>query len=567
MKLLTKLALLYRIIRWRLTWDRRDTSYQVTVPGNPKFMSAQSAAKLIKDGSVIATSGLAGNQRPSVIYWAIRELFQATGHPSNLTVVCTGGQGGRGIAPGTLEELGQPGLCTRFISGHLETFKAMLRLADAGKISLHCLPQGMITFLLEAQGEGHRSITATTGIGTFVDPRSGRGSPLLSGCQEQLVTVEGDRLRYELPNVNVAIFNAPAADRAGNIYVKNCAIVGESYEIAKAVRKNGGIVIANVGMLVDEGYDRIFLPAELVDAVVVYPKTEQTAMVQHRRPWSLLTTESKLSLQEGAARLRFINQILGITPRRTKVDDVLARFAAKILADNTPPQAFVNIGVGLPEEVARLLSETGLLDQITLFTEAGALGGLPAPGVFFGAAICPRQIISSAQMFHKVYDRLDVACLGLLQVDSQGNVNVSKRGEGAFNYVGPGGFIDLTTAAKTIIFVGAWMNRARIELSGSQMKIAQPGIPKFVAQVDEITFNGQEALKAGKQVFYVTHVGLFQLTDRGLELRQIMPGIDLERDILKASPIKVILPESGQIPLVDQTIVTGQDFRLSAKKS
>jgi propionate CoA-transferase len=100
------------------------------------------------------------------------------------------------------------------------------------------------------------------------------------------------------------------------------------------------------------------------------------------------------------------------------------------------------IGVGLPEEVSRLLYEGGMHEDVTFFTETGVVGGLPTPGIFFGAAINPLEIIPSAQVFHRAYEKLDVTILGLLEADSEGNVNVSNRGEGAINYVGPGGFPD-----------------------------------------------------------------------------------------------------------------------------
>jgi propionate CoA-transferase len=113
----------------------------------------------------------------------------------------------------------------------------------------------------------------------------------VNGCGDQLVTVEGDRLRYRIPPLDVAIFNAPAADRHGNIYVRNCAMIGETAEMARAAKRNHGRVIANVGLVVDEGYDRIYLPADLVDAVVYHPDTEQ-AVIFHRWHWPALTTES-----------------------------------------------------------------------------------------------------------------------------------------------------------------------------------------------------------------------------------------------------------------------------------
>jgi len=567
MNIFTKAGLLLHIARWRLSWPLQNTKYQVTVPGNPKFMGPREAvATCIRDGDVVGFSGLGGGHRPTIIYYAIRDLFKETGHPRDLTVLAIGGIGGRGKIPGTLEELGHAGLVKRMIAGHLETYKSLLRLADEGHLELQTMPQGTLAFLLAAQGEGEYSITSKTGVGTFIDPRVGRGSPVTDGAAEQFVTVDGDRLCYRIPPINVAAFNLPAADREGTIYLKNAAMLAECRELARAARRNGGKVIVNVGLIVDKGWGEVALPADDVDAIVVWRRAEQGAGIEHRRYWPMFTTESTMPLDEAIPRVRFINTVLGITPRRTPPEFALARLAAWTFTQHAHKGSLVNIGVGLPEEACRLMYEGGVLNDITLFTESGVMGGVPAPGVFFGTAICPKKILSSAEVFKMCYEKLDVTVLGALQVDSAGNVNVSNRGKGAINYVGPGGFIDLTTAAKMVMFVTSWMDRAEYDLSGGKIRIAKPGKIKFIDKVDEITFNGQEALKTGKKIFYVTTVGTFRLTPRGMEIMNVMPGIDVKKDILDVSPMKIVLPESGEVPVVDSSIVTGEGFRLTLSR-
>lgn len=562
MNLLTKAQLMHHIIQWRLSWDKRDTHYRYTAPGNPKFMGPRDAVKLIKDGDVIATSGLAGNQRVAIMYWAVREVFEETGHPRNITMVCTGGMGGRGKVPGSLEELGVEGLCTRLITGHQETFKSLLRLTEEGKCEIQCIPQGIVALLIDAQGRGEDSIRVPTGIGTFLDPRVGTGTRIFDPEAEQLVEVDDGLLRYRIPKINVAMFGAPAADREGNVYLRNSSVIAESAEVIRAAKVNGGKVIVNVGHIVEKGHDDFYLPAKDIDAIVFDPNCEQSISIKYRKFWSLLTTESKVPVDEAIERLRFVNRVLGITPRRSKADLAIARLAAKVFAENAQPEMFVNIGVGLPEEVSRILYEGGMLKHVTLFTESGVIGGLPAPGVFFGAAACPQKMISSAEVFKMCYQRLDGTLLGVVQADSAGNVNVSKRGEGPRNYVGPGGFVDMTTAAKMIIFVTTWTALGETQVEDGKVQIVKPGKPKFVEHVDEITFSGKEALKAGKKVFYATTVGLFRLTGRGMELVRVMPGVDIQKDIIERCTMKVVLPESGEVPVVDSSVVTGEHFKL-----
>ena len=466
-----------------------------------------------------------------------------------------------------MEELGKEGLCTRLITGHQETFKSMLALAADGKLEIQCLPQGEVAFLMEAQGRGEDSILTSTGVGTFMDPRVGPGSHIFDPKAEQLITVEGDKLRYRAPKIRVAMFSAPAADREGNLYLDNASVIAETYDIIRAARKNGGRVIVHVGCIVEKGAGKVVIPAEDVDAIVYDPNGQQVLSIKHSKYWPMFTTHSDLPQEEAISRLRFGNRLLGITPRRTPIDDALARLAALTFAQNARKGMFVNIGVGLPEEACRILFEAGLLQEVTVFTESGVIGGLPAPGIFFGAAACPKKIVRSAEAFHICAKQLDVTLLGVLEADSEGNVNVSKRGKTVKSYVGPGGFIDITTGARMIVFVTSWMAHADIRIEGGRIKIAKPGEPKFVDKVSEITFSGKQALKAGKKVFYVTTVGVFQLTARGMELIRVMPGVDIQRDILAATPMKIVLPPSGEVPVVDSGVVTGAGYKLAFPQS
>ncbi len=165
-------------------------------------------------------------------------------------------------------------------------------------------------------------------------------------------------------------------------------------------------------------------------------------------------------------------------------------------------------------------------------------------------------------MFALCYERLDATCLGALEVDGEGNVNVSRRGAGPREYIGPGGFIDLTAAARTIVFVSGWMVHGEIAVAGDAVRVVRRGAPKFVERVREITFNGPRALAAGKQVFYATPVGLFRLTRRGMELARVMPGVDVRHDVLDVAGMPIVLPEGGDVPQVPAAVVSGAGFTL-----
>jgi len=561
--ILTKAKLLAHILRWRFTWNRKNLDYKIEGMKNSKFMSAMEAVKLIPDGATVFSSGLGGNTRCSVWFWATERSFRETGHPRNLTHINIGAQGGRGKVPGTVEEIAKhKGCVTRYIAGHLETAKAMLKLADLGQVELHTFPQGIESFLVEAQSRGVFEIETETGVGTFLDPRIGNGTVVLPGTGKSLTEVSGNKLRYRLPKIDIAYFIAPAADREGNIYIRNCCMYTESYESALAARANGGKVLVSVAEIIEKDEKEIFLPADKVDAIVVHPYNEQAASIPQLKYWKMFTEGAKVDKKDAIEKLKFINQVLGITPKRGQVENALARLGGSLFTRYVKKCSNIVVGVGLPEEVSRLIYEGGLFDDVTFISETGVIGGLPGPGIFFGAGINPKEIISSAQTFHLCYEHLDATILGILEADSYGNINVSKRGKGAINYVGPGGFPDFCAAAETIIFVGSWMAGAIMSIKNGKLVIEKPGKHKFIDRVNEITMSGEQALKKNKTVLYVTNVGVFKLTYRGMELIEVMPGVDIRKDITDSCPMKILLPESGNVPVVEESIVTGDGFKL-----
>jgi propionate CoA-transferase len=560
MRLRDKAQVISRLVSWRLTWDRRDIDYRPPGITGSRFISAREAVGLIPDDSTVLSCGLAANARCSIFFWAVREQFEKTARPSGLTWISVGAQGGRGRVPGTVEELALPGLVTRYISGHVETAKALLALAERGELELHLLPQGELTHVIEAQGQGRDRVLSHTGLDTFLDPRCGRGSPVNGG--ENLVRAAGDQLEFRLPAIDVAIINAPYADRQGNIYFRNAATLTESVEAAAAARRNGGSVLVSVADIIPAAFGEVLIPAESVDAIVINPRNEQTGGIPQRKYWPLFTPEAAGDDVADVQKLRFANDILGYTPVRGPAEQAVARLGASWFTRELRPGATVNLGVGYGEEVVRTLCEHGLHRDVIFTTETGVYGGVPAPGIYFGAAVHPQRLESSAWMFHHYREHLDATLLGFVEVDSEGNVNGSERGDRITDLVGPGGMPSILASARTIFFIGGWMAKARWRITGAGVRIARAGPPKFVDRVRSVTFSASRALAAGKRVFYVTNVGVFRLTPDGLLLSEAMPGIDIGRDILGISEARILLPPGGQVPRVATSIVTGKGFAL-----
>ncbi len=549
-----------QLLKYRATWKKHDSDY---VPdGNlPKvFMSASNAVKLISDGATVISTGIAGNSRCSIYYWAVRERYEKERKPSGLTWMVVAAAGGRGEAPGTLEEVALPGLLKCHISGHVETHKALLKLGDQGKLDVHTMPQGVMTRLIDGQAKGIKEVTSTVGVGTFLDPRVGTGTSLLRKRENSFVRAEGDTLIYTLPEINVAIFSAPYADREGNIYFKNAATITENFEAAHAAKANGGRVLVTVCDIIESNPKEISVPASMIDAIVVNPRNEQTGGVLQRQYFPMFTEGAKVDIINACYLVKLANTFTGITPLRDKVDNAVSRMAASLFVKETTPGSLINFGVGLPEEVSHILFESGLYKQLTFTTESGLYGGMPASGMYFGASINPLKLISSARMFRLYEKYLDVAVLGCLEVDSDGNNNVSRRGDLVYNCVGPGGFPDIVEAAKTIIFVGKWTDGGKYSIEDGKLVVEKHGKPKFVEKIREITFNAKKALAMGAKVYYVNTVGIFQLTVAGPELISVMPGVDIEKDIIKVSGAKINIPK--EVTVVSDDLVTGKGFSL-----
>ncbi len=221
---------------------------------------------------------------------------------------------------------------------------------------------------------------------------------------------------------------------------------------------------------------------------------------------------------------------------------VIARRAAMALTANN----VVNLGIGMPEGVANVANEEQILDALTLTAEPGVIGGLPASGLNFGAAINTQAIIDQPSQFD-FYDGggLDIAFLGLAQVDRMGNVNVSKFGP---KLVGAGGFINISQTARQLVFVGTFAARSQYTIHNGQLHTDNTqALRKFVHEVEHRTFSGPVAVERGQPVLYVTERCVFRLTPQGLELIEIAPGVDLQRDILELMDFEPLMPEPPRL--------------------
>ena len=502
-----------------------------------KVVTAAAAVRLVRDGDSVVVDGFMGQCFAEELTLALEQRFLLTGTPRDLELVFTMAAGNR-LGRG-LDRLAHKGLLKRAVGGHWALSPALGKMAVDNAIEAHNLPQGVIAQLFRDTAAGKPGLLTRVGLGTFVDPRQGGGkiNERTTEDRVELITLGGaEYLFYKALQLDVAFLRGTTADPGGNITMEREALIMEALAVATAVHNAGGLVIVQVERVAESGSlspREVKIPGILVNCVV---------LSQPGHHWQTFGTPYSAALSGELRQVRNSVPPLELTERK-----VIARRAAMELR----PGSVVNLGIGLPEGVANVAAEEHILDYLTLTAEPGAMGGMPAGGLDFGSAVNAQAILDQPSQFD-FYDGggLDAAFLGMAQADRLGNVNVSRFGA---KLAGSGGFINISQNAKRLVFTGTFVVPSRCRVQDGRLVIADGAVaPKFLADVEQRTFSGPYAAAAGQPVLYVTERCVFQLTPDGLELIEIAPWTDLEKDVLAHIEFEPII--RGELKLMDARI-------------
>ena len=501
-----------------------------------KFRDAEAIAELVPDGATLAMSGAGGGLlEPDAVLAAIEARFLASGHPRALSVIHALGIGDRDRRG--LNRLAHEGLVRRVIGGHWVWSPEMQRLARENRIEAYVLPGGVISQLMRETGAGRPGLISHVGLGTFVDPRLDGGRVNEAARDDLVEVVEFDGrelLRYKPLPVDIAVIRASFADPDGNLSLDQEGANLDAWAVALAAHNSGGKVLAQARTAVEPGAlaaRSVRVPGAMVDAVLIEPDQAQS-YAQVYDP--ALSGERRCVVPEEAAPDYSIRQ-------------VVARRAVEELRDD----AVINFGFGIPDGVAKIIAARREVDRYYQTIEHGTYGGSLLDGRLFGYARNASAMLDSPSQFDFYGGGgLDIAFLGMGELDATGNVNVSKL-DGTT--VGPGGFIDIAQNAKKVVFCGTFETKgARLVPGDGVLRIERGGeIAKLVDAVAQITFSGERTRAVGQEVVYVTERAVFRLTADGVALTEVAPGVDLEADVLS---------RMGFRPIVDSPAVMKSDY-------
>ena len=515
----------------------------------------------IKDNSVIAISGFNMAITPEYLILELYHQYTKNGHPKNLFIVsdalpATPGRALDKIAENLYKDPEQ-----KFLRGALMPFLGfspwLQKLVTDDRIECYGWPIGITAYWFREVAAGRPGLLTKIGVDTFLDPRNdgagmNRRARKDGPCKVSLLDIEGtDYLLYQAPKPDYALIRASISDEYGNLSLREEGLKGTILSIAQAAkaRPHAGTVIAQVRWLSKSGTISprdVDVPGPLVNHVVVSPKEYH---------WQSGTIEYDLRLSYKVippitgSWLESLPKVLSYEHERVIARRILLELLAVFKKKRAP--ILVNLGIGIPALISSVGAEEDVSDFIITILESGPWGGLALSGNDFGLAISPFALSTIPDVFSNFEGGIiDAASLGFLQVDKEGNVNPSMLPNKIF---GPGGFPVIAGGAPKICFGGAFTaGKSDIRISNNRINIVRDGTTsKFVEKVFKVVFSGHQAIKYGQEVLYVTERAVFRLSENGIILEEIAPGIDPDKDVYSKMSF---MPNAGLVKEMDERI-------------
>lgn len=490
----------------------------------PVFISGPEAADMIRDGSTILPVGMTLVSAAETVLKAIEQRFLQTGSPNGLTIVHSCGQSDRDRG---IQHFAHEGMISRIIGGHWGLQPKMMELIAENKILAYCFPQGQFAQLFRSMAGGEPGKITKVGLGTFIDPRieGGKMNQVTKDAPDLLdiVTIDNEEyIRYKPIPIDYCIIRGTYIDELGNLSTDEEAMSLEVWGAVMACKKFGGKVIAQAKYKVKAGTihcKRVTIPGVFIDAAVICPDPEE----DHRQTHSFAFDPAY------CGDIRCPDEVGSALP--ISLRKVIGRRALCELHQDD----ILNVGTGIPNDVVGpILVEESVGEDVTITVESGVYGGVPMGGVDFGIAKNNYALIRHDDQFDFYNGAgVDVTFMGAGEVDAGGSVNATRLGTS--KPTGAGGFIDITTNAKHVVFCSSFTGGGlQCEFKGGRLHILEEGkIVKFVKRLRQISYNGKNAVAKKQKMHYVTERAVFELKPEGLTLIEIAPGIDLQEDILK----------------------------------
>lgn len=526
-----------------------------------KVTESVSIFSQIKDNCVIAISGFNLATTPEYLILELYRHYNEFGHPKNMFIVSDALPAVPNRALDSIAETIYKDENQEFLRGMLMPFLGfspwLQRLVIDDRIEFYGWPIGITAYWFREVASGRPGLITKIGIGTFLDPRKEGGAlnemaTRKMSCKINIINIENeDYLLYQAPKPDYALIRATTADESGNLSMEDEGIRGTVLAIAQATkaRPNQGTVFAQTRWLTKMSTINprdVDIPSPLVDYIIISPQKYhwQSGTIEYDPRISYRTIPPITEKLVAETITKPIAQYERIIARRILIE-LIKLFKVK----GSP--VLVNLGIGIPALVSSVAAEENLADFIVTVIESGPWGGIALSGTNFGQAMSPFALSTIPDMFSNFEGGIiDVASLGFLQVDKYGNVNPSILSDRIY---GPGGFPVIAGGAPKNYFAGAFTAGPKvIDIVNNRLSIVHDGSPKFVDNVYKIIFSGDQAMKYGKEILYVTERAVFRLTEKGLTLEEVSPGVDIDRDILSKMEFRPIMATS--LKLMDERL-------------